>query len=393
MGVTKKKYENVLIGTEELEGYGKGPKAFQAFLSSIDVPREIAAAQRESRDKRKTVRDAAVKKLRALRGLANRKVDPSSLMLQQIPIIPPTMRPVSVLADGGTPLVDGMNLLYADMIESDKALRSVSRFSDDVHNERKALYQSVEAAVGLREPVDAELRQRSVTGLLARIIGKGGPKTSYIQRKLLSGTVDAVSRGVVIPSTKLSIDEIGVPESQAWSMFRMPTIRAMRRRGIPLAKAMQEVDGKTKRAREFMVSEMEKRPVVATRAPVLHKYGIMAFKPKLMKGETLVMNPLVHAGFNLDHDGDTMNFHAVIGDKAAKEAMEKMLPTSNLIADKDLRTAMHMPRQDHALGLYEASTRVDSKKKERVFATKADVRKAFQRGEISIDTPVRVLNA
>lgn len=393
MGVTKDQYRDIYAGKQEYKEFGTGPKAIRNWLSNLDVDREVQFARKGVDDSRKTKREEAVVRLRYLRGLADRKIDPKSLMLTQVPILPPNMRPVSRLAGKDTPLIDGMNLLYRDLIEADKNLGSVKGFSSDVSSERLALYDAVQAAVGLREPMDPELRSKQVTGLVKRMVGKGGPKTSFVQRKLLSGTVDMVGRAVIGPSHKIGMDEIGVPEEQAWKLYQMPVIRSLRREGMPIVKAKQLVDSRDPVAKRKLEEVMSSLPVVASRAPVLHKFGIMAFRPKLVEGHSLLMSPLVYTPFGADNDGDAMNFHAVMGEDAARDALEKMLPSKNLFSPRDFKSVNYAPGQDHALGLYLAShLEPDKNARPQTFRSLSDAYKAFKRGEININTPITVLS-
>ncbi len=41
LGLTPKKFEGVLAGTDEIGGHGRGPGAIRKALSAIDVPREL----------------------------------------------------------------------------------------------------------------------------------------------------------------------------------------------------------------------------------------------------------------------------------------------------------------------------------------------------------------
>ena len=390
MDLTENQFRDLIAGKYELPGYGTGVEGMQRWLSNLDVDAAKADCRRKIQAGARTTRDKAIQKLKYLTAVEKHGITPDKLILKNIPIIPPVYRPVSKLDGNDTPLIDGLNLLYQQMIMADKNVKSMSRYSATAGNEKLALYDSVKAVTGLEEPADPELRQKAVKGIMRRLVGSS-PKTSYVQSKLLSGTVDHVARAVVVPSADLKLDEIGLPESQAWEIFKFPVIRAMTRRGISLERAKAEVDAKSPTARQALLQEMDRRPVTASRAPVLHKYGMLGFNAKLVPGHTLQMNPLVHAGYNLDHDGDTMNFHATITDEAADEVKKKMLPSKNLFAAADFKTPMNLPRQDHALGLWLASTARDDQQRERVFRTVNDAAAAFQRGEININTPVKVL--
>jgi DNA-directed RNA polymerase subunit beta' len=115
----------------------------------------------------------------------------------------------------------------------------------------------------------------------------------------------------------------------------------------------------------------------------------MAFRPKLEKGGTLHVSPLIVSGFNADFDSDAMQYHVPVTDEAVRDAYEKMLPSRNLLAASSFK-AHQLPRNAYAGGLYSAST-ARSDKRPRVFATKADAMAAYRRGEINVDQPVEIV--
>jgi DNA-directed RNA polymerase subunit beta' len=124
-------------------------------------------------------------------------------------------------------------------------------------------------------------------------------------------------------------------------------------------------------------------------APVLHRYGIMAFRPRLEQGETLHVSPLIVTGFGADFDGDAMQYHVPVTDEAVKDAYEKMLPSRNLLSAAQF-TAHQLPRNEYAGGLYSASIS-KSDKRPRTFATRADAMAAYRRGEINADQPIEIV--
>src|SRR5690606_18185809 len=120
----------------------------------------------------------------------------------------------------------------------------------------------------------------------------------------------------------LNMDEVALPENRAWNVYRNFVIRRLRRRGMPLIEAAKQVEEKSAVAKEELIKEMQSRPVIVNRAPVLHKFGIMAFWPKLTKDETLKVSPLIVKGFNADFDGDAMQYHVPVDESARQEAIE-----------------------------------------------------------------------
>ena len=213
------------------------------------------------------------------------------------------------------------------------------------------------------------------------------------QRKLLGTATDLSARAVITPNPELNIDQIGIPESQAWKLYgpfvTRRLIRQMGNKPEARAAAIRMVVNKTPAARDVMLKEMEYRPVLSSRAPALHRYSIMAFKPVLNTGKTLQLSPGVTATYNGDFDGDTMNFHVLVSDKAIEEAKQKMLPSANIRAVNDF-SAQFAPRHDFVTGLYHATTKRNGKRMLPVYQKAHDVLSAFKRGEVNLDDVVSI---
>jgi DNA-directed RNA polymerase subunit beta' len=147
-------------------------------------------------------------------------------------------------------------------------------------------------------------------------------------------------------------------------------------------------------ARDVLREEMDNRPVFINRAPVLHKFGIMAFRPKLVKGDVLQVSPLIVSGFNADFDGDAMQFHVPMTDAAVTEAYDRLLPSRSLLSPSDFKSPVHKPGQQYLAGLFHATRQHDHGKKKprtRVFASKKEAMAAYQRGEIRANDNVEIL--
>jgi DNA-directed RNA polymerase subunit beta' len=211
-----------------------------------------------------------------------------------------------------------------------------------------------------------------------------------VQRKLLSSTVDLVGRAVITPNPDLDMDEVAIPEEKAWEVYKPFVVRGLVRRGLGRMQALQAVEEKNKTAFAELNTQMNSRPIVINRAPVLHRYGVMAFYPKLTKNKVLEVNPVITKGFGADFDGDAMQYHVPSTNEAAQDAIAKMLPSKNLFSVGSFK-AHYVPNKDYQTGLYLASSRINKKAKPRVFRSKTDAVAAYRRGEISVDTPVHIV--
>lgn len=393
LGLTRRQYEDVIAGRHEVAGFGTGPRAVAKALDNINLDREIAAAKAQYAGGKASARDAAVRKWGYLKSAKRLDLHPREWVLDKVPVIPPAFRPVSVMGDSGIPLIADANYLYKELLDAKKNLADMrDRVGDaGVGDERLALYHAFRAVTGLGDPVHPKLQEKGVKGVLKSVFGNS-PKFGTVQRKLISSTVDAVGRAVITPNPDFDMDTIGIPEDKAFDVYRKPIVRRLRRKGMDVRTALRHVADRTDLARDVLVEEMDRRPVFVNRAPVLHKFGIMAFRPRLVRGHTLQVSPLIVGGFNADFDGDAMQFHVPGTDEAVAEAYERLLPSRSLLSPADFKSPVHKPGQQYLAGLHYATRRRDGRaRRPRVFRSKADVLAAYARGEISADADVDVL--
>jgi DNA-directed RNA polymerase subunit beta len=391
LGLTEKKFRDVLAGRVELNG-SRGPSAIRKALATIRVPDVIAAARQEIRSGRKGARDAAVRKLGFLKGAEKTGVHPADWMLTKVPVLPPMFRPVATMGGTGVPLVADPNYLYQELHDANRNLAEMSGKVGDVGDERLALYDAFKGVTGLGDPLHPKNQERQVKGVLRHVFGTGGPKTGMVQRKLLGSATDLVGRAVITPNPDLDMDQVGIPEARAWDVYKPFIVRRLVRRGMKHLDAARHVVDRTDLARRALLEEMDARPVIINRAPVLHRYGVMAFKPRLTKGDVLQVSPMIVTGFGADFDGDAMQYHVPASDEAVNDAIDKMLPSRNLLAVSNFRVHQ-LPSKEYGGGLYEATTSINRKAPPRVYRTMEDVIRAYRSGEINTDHQVHILES
>jgi DNA-directed RNA polymerase subunit beta len=390
LGLTEKNFRSVLAGQTPL--FDKtGPAAIQNALERINLPKAIEQARADIKSGRKTLRDAAVRRLGYLKSADAQGLHPKDWMLTKMPVLPPLFRPVSTMGNKKLPLVADANYLYKELLDSNSALKDASGALSEYGDERLGLYDSMKAVSGLGEPTQPKNQERQVKGFLKHIFGSS-PKYGTVQRKLLGTTVDLVGRAVITPNPDLDMDEVALPEDKAWQVYKPFVVRGLVRRGLPKMQALQHVEDRNKEAHAELERQMSSRPIVINRAPVLHRYGMMAFYPRLTKNKVMEVNPVITKGFNADFDGDAMQYHVPSTDDAAKEAVEKMLPSKNLFAAANFK-AHYIPQAEYQSGIYLASSRVDNRAKPRVFKSRQEAIHAYRRGEIEVDTPVHIVES
>lgn len=381
LGLTAAQLEEVIEGKRDLAGQ-TGPGAILAGLKRIKLDSAIEQAKTEVEEGSQSKRDNAVKLLGYYKMMEKTGIKPTDLMLHSVPVLPPAFRPITQTKGMPVTAADP-NLLYRDLMHANDDLKEVRAELGDqaAGKERLRLYNAFKAVTGLGDPVHPKTKEKQVKGLLKQVFGSA-PKYGSYQRKVLGAPVDVVGRAVVTPNPSLGMDQVGIPEDKAWTIYRPFIMRRLVRAGMPATQAALAIANQSDVAKKALVDEMGDRPVMINRAPTLHRYGFMAAWPVLTKGSTLQVSPVTVTGYNMDFDGDAANYHVPVLDEAVQEAVEKMMPSRNLKAVKDFQVH-YLPRNEFMLGLYLASS-ADKKGQKRIFKDKASAIGAYQRGEIGV---------
>ena len=389
LGITKVKYRDVIAGKDFINGK-TGAEAIRQEVGKLD----FAKIERDARDEIKTgrgsKRNEAVKRLNYSVGFKRMELEPDDLFMSKVPVIPPTYRPVSNM--GKMMLVSDANYLYKDLMTAQQALRVNKDDLPDseLAEEKLAVYDSIRAIQGLGDPINKDLAEKGVKGFIKTISGTGGPKSGLFLSKVVGHGVNSVGRSVVIPNADLNMDEVGVPEKMAWRMFSPFTMGRMVRDGMPAGEAARQIENQSPLAKSYLVKEMEDRPVMYSRDPALHRFAIMGAYAKLVPGSSIQTSPLVNKPFTLDHDGDAMGVHVPVSQEAVDEIKKILLPSKNLLSIKS-REVHYQPSQEFISGIFNSTT-VNKKKSLYTFNTRDEAKKAYDRHEIDIDSPVKILD-
>jgi DNA-directed RNA polymerase beta subunit len=388
LGLTGKQFDRIMAGQEELDGH-KGGQAIEHALKKVDLDREIEQTKNEVRTSSRTKRDSAVRKLGYLVGLKTQGVKPADLMLSKLPVLPPKFRPV--VRTPNLDIVTDANHMYHDILEANRVHRETQDTFGHAHDQYATLYQAAKAAAGLANPVDEKKADAGVQGLLRFAIGiHASPKFSRYQRKVMGNAVDTVGRGVITVGPDMHMDQVGLPEDMAWTLYQPWITRRLVRSGMTATQAVKEVRNRSAMAEKHLLDEMKERPVVYNRAPSLHRYNYVGAEAHINKDRSDITIPYVTTkGAGADFDGDAINVHVPVSDAAVKEVYDKLMPSKNLLHPNSFDVHME-PMQEYLAGLYLA-TKKDDQKPVRTFITREDAKKAYARGEIGIRDPVQIL--
>jgi DNA-directed RNA polymerase beta subunit len=389
LNLTKPQFADVIAKKRELPT-GTGIEAVEKALKQIKPDEGIRSAKADMKAYTGQKRSNAIKKLAYLEAMKARDINPTEFIWDRMPVIPPVFRPIT--DTGKLRLVSDANSLYQELFDLNDnigALKKQLGANYDDGKDRLDLYQSVKEVVGLADPSSGKLKDTPVKGILQHVLGSN-PKYSLFQRKVLSTLVDNTGNAVISPDPSLDMDHVGIPEKMAMTLYKPYVIRHMIKSGASPVEAVKQVKNRTKTAREVLVKEMDRRPVIITRAPVLHKYGFMGAKPVLTSGDTIRISPSVVEGFGADFDGDTMRVHVPSSQAAITDVLTRMLPSRNILAAKSFKAPKFISNE-YLLGLYLASSPKVKKKADKVFETREDAIKAYNRGELGVEDTVEII--
>jgi DNA-directed RNA polymerase subunit beta' len=324
----------------------------ERLLKNVDVGTQLESLTKKAAGFTGTKLNDANKKLRYLTALKTLNMKPHEAYIRRnVAVLPPIYRPVYPLPDGSMASSD-VNTLYQKLgvVNSMMQLPVMHLLPEEEKaNIRQDLYNHVKGVAGL---MDVTTKGKVKDGLIAQIKGGTGgqPKEGLFISKLLSKQQDFVGRGTIIPEPSLGIDEMAMPEEMAWKLFEPFVVRELKSMGKNPLQAKEEIKKKTALAKRALQIAMSSRHVLLNRAPSLHKFSIMAFKPKITDGKALKIPPLIVSGYNADFDGDTMTVHVPISDEANREAA-RLKPSVNLFQPGTGRL-MIQPSQEAQIGLF-----------------------------------------
>jgi DNA-directed RNA polymerase beta' subunit len=319
-------------------------------LEAMNLPELREKALVDIRSGKKTKRQQGVKMLRAIEGMQRSGVAPRELIIRRVPVIPPAFRPYTMAGDTFVP--GDANELYSDLVKSVQLHKEAEKTfgAGNALDSARYVRSAVRAAYGYQESPNPKIKSRGVSGLMTKILGSG-PKTSFVQSKLLAKPQDFVGRGVISPDPDLTMDELGLPEEMAWELFDAHLRRAMASRGIPMAKAMVAIKERQPQARQVLEQVMRTQPVVYSRAPAWHRHSVLSGYAKMTEGSNIKISPLTSAGLGADFDGDTMAAHVPALPEAVKDAREKLLPSNMLFSIRNRDMTLPVPKHEMLLGL------------------------------------------
>ena len=328
-----------------------GAEAIKTLLEQVDVIKEQKEIKKELEKAQGDKRKKLIKRLETVNAFVNSDNKPEWMVLTELPVIPPDLRPMLQL-DGGRFATSDLNDLYRRVITRNNRLRRLLEIGTPsiiVQNEKRMLQEAVDALIdnGRRgNPVKGSAN-RPLKSLSHSLKGKQG----RFRQNLLGKRVDFSGRSVIAVGPNLKMYQCGIPREMAINLYKPFVVNELVLQKLAQSQKYAEkmIERQDPQIWDVLEEIMDNHPVFLNRAPTLHRLGIQAFKPKLVEGRAIRLHPLVCTAFNADFDGDQMAVHLPLSEKARAEAEILMLASNNILGPKDGKPIV-TPSQDMVLG-------------------------------------------
>jgi DNA-directed RNA polymerase subunit beta' len=369
-----------------------GAEAIREILKSMNLEQiaaqlrqEIAEATTELKPKK------LAKRLKIIEAFQNSGNRPEWMILTEVPVIPPDLRPLVPL-DGGRFATSDLNDLYRRVINRNNRLkRLIELRAPDIiiRNEKRMLQEAVDALFdnGRRGRVITGANKRPLKSLADMLKGKQG----RFRQNLLGKRVDYSGRSVIVVGPELKLHQCGLPKKMALELFKPFIYSRLDAKGFSstVKQAKKLVEKEKPEVWDILDEVIREHPVMLNRAPTLHRLGIQAFEPVLIEGKAIQLHPLVCAAFNADFDGDQMAVHVPLSLEAQLEARVLMMSTNNILHPANGQPII-VPSQDIVLGLYYVTLERDGEPGQGMaFANMGEIEHALAAKAITLHTKIK----
>ncbi|MEY8282498.1 DNA-directed RNA polymerase subunit beta' [Lachnospiraceae bacterium 50-23] len=400
-GETDLQYKQVLSEQEYQEArenwgsafrVGMGAESIQELLEAIDLDKEYKELQEGLKGATGQKRARIVKRLEVVEAFRESGNKPEWMIMNNIPVIPPDLRPM-VQLDGGRFATSDLNDLYRRIINRNNRLKRLLELGAPdiiVRNEKRMLQEAVDALI------DNGRRGRPVTGPGNRALKslsdmlKG--KSGRFRQNLLGKRVDYSGRSVIVVGPELKIYQCGLPKEMAIELFKPFVMKELVQNGTAhnIKNAKKMVERLQPEVWDVLEEVIKEHPVMLNRAPTLHRLGIQAFEPILVEGKAIKLHPLVCTAYNADFDGDQMAVHLPLSVEAQAECRFLLLSPNNLLKPSD-GGPVAVPSQDMVLGIYYLTQEREGALGEgKVFKNVNEAILAYENGAVTLHSRIKV---
>ena len=378
----------------EKESQKVGAELIHNWLKTIDLVDEINACRQTIKYARSQVKvKRAIKRTRVLESFLSTNSKLEWMVLTVLPVLPPSLRPLSPLESGVFANSD-LNVLYKRVIDRNNRFKKLkSKHAPEIvlRDGIRLLQEAVDALIenGKRGPKELGLNRHPLKSLADTIQGKQG----RFRQNLLGKRVDYSGRSVIVVGPTLDLNQCGLPYEMALELFYPFLVHQLLTKGFvsTIRNARKFLHSNESFLWDFVKEVIEGHPILLNRAPTLHRLGVQAFEPLLVRGRAIQLHPLVCPAFNADFDGDQMAIHIPLSFEAQIEARILMIATNNFLSPATGEPIIQ-PTQDMLLGCYYLSlnNRLHLKGSNHYFSTFEDAIFAYEHQQLELHSSIWV---
>ncbi|MCM8831934.1 MAG: DNA-directed RNA polymerase subunit beta' [Candidatus Omnitrophica bacterium] len=347
-------------------------------------------------------RSKLITRFKLLESFITNNIKPEWMILQNLPILPPDLRPL-VAIEGGKFASSDLNELYRRIIHRNNRLKKFCGRGDKkdnveskgipklvLLNEKRLLQEAIDALIenSARKNPIINSQKRPLKSLTDILKGKQG----RFRQNLLGKRIDYSGRSAIVVGPELKLYQCGLPKEMAFELFK-PFIlhRLMKKYNVSLKKAKNMLQTDNPEIWDIVEEVAKHHPVLLNRAPTLHRPSIQAFEPVLVEGKAIQIHPMVCTPYNADFDGDQMAVYVPLTLEAQIEAKLIMKSYFNLFSPANGKPLIG-PTQDVVLGISYMTTEKPNEKGEgMIFSSQEEVIHAYQQGFVGLNAKIKVL--
>ena len=276
------------------------------------------------------------------------------MIMDVIPVIPPTLRPMRSIGNGRF-LTSHLNDLYRNVINRNNRLRKLIQFRSPevtLRNEKRMLQESVDALFdnGWNGKYVKGPNNRTLKSLSKNLRGKYG----RFRQSLLGKRVDYSAISTIVVAPELGTHQCGLPQHMAIKLFEPFIVKKLLdhnyaqtvKRAKYIARHV-DADSPVWNVLEDVIAV---HPILLNHQPTLHQLDLQAFMPILVEGDAIRIPPLVWEMFNASCDNSKIIVHVPVTRAARIEARLRLLATRNIRKPANGKL-ITVPPPDAVLGL------------------------------------------
>jgi len=372
-----------------------GAEAVEMLLKEIDLDKSVKELKKISLTAQGQRRRKVLKRLKMMEGMKKAQIRPEWMILSNLPVIPPDLRPMVQLT-GGRFATSDLNDLYRRVINRNNRLQKlIEMHAPEVicRNEMRMLQEAVDALIDNSHArggraVSSTGGRRKLKSLSDMLRGKQG----RFRQNLLGKRVDYSGRSVIVAGPTLKMDECGLPKMMALELFKPFVIGILIERELAhnVKVAGRMIESSEAEVWDALDEAIKGKYVLLNRAPTLHRLGVQAFKPTLIEGKAIQLHPLVCKGFNADFDGDQMAVHLPLSAASQEEARTLMAADKNLLKPSDGNAIIYIAHE-MVMGIYYMTYERYPQEEAKSFADVEEAIYAYHANAIKLQSPIKLL--